>query len=94
MKHQRTAWQDHDLQDALGPESKGAGDHVISMKGVGTFRVADGHDSADEQRRLLARRTLAEVPFASSYQQQCSTSAARVSIMQRRELQCARLELS
>ena len=62
LEHHRCAWQDHDLQDALGPESKGAGDHVISMKGVGTFRVADGHDSAEEQRRLLARRTLAEVP--------------------------------
>lgn len=51
--------QDHDLQDALKSESKG--EHVISMKGVGTFRVADGHDSADEQRRLLAKRSAAEV---------------------------------
>jgi len=54
--------QDHDLQDALGTDAKADGaEHVINMKGVGTFRVADGHDSADEQRRLLAKRSLAEV---------------------------------
>jgi len=54
--------QDHDLQDALGTDAKADGaEHVINMKGVGTFRVADGHDTADEQRRLLAKRSLAEV---------------------------------
>ena len=54
--------QDHDLQDALGTDAKAdSAEHVINMKGVGTFRVADGHDTADEQRRLLAKRSLAEV---------------------------------